>query len=122
MGIRECYQSFGGDYEDVRKRLPKEELILRFVMKFLEDDSFARLRDALEARDYGEAFQAAHSLKGVSRNLSFRRLSASSDALTELLRHREQEPVDETLCAQLFSQVQTDYEKIVAAVRQLNER
>ncbi len=119
MEIRECYQSFGGDYEDVRKRLPKEELIQRFVIKFLEDDSYARLCDALEAHDYGEAFQAAHSLKGVSRNLSFRRLSGSSDALTEQLRHWESAPVDEALCAELFSQVRTDYDEVTAAIRQL---
>ena len=35
MDLRECYESFGGNYEDVRSRLMKDELIQRLVIDHL---------------------------------------------------------------------------------------
>lgn len=120
MQIEECYEVFGGDFLDVSGRIPKRGLIIRFVRKFLEDDSYQRLCSGLQAKDYAEAFQAAHSLRGVSRNLSFCRLSDSVGELTELLRHWDKTP-DEARCARLFAQVQQDYEQIAVVIRQLED-
>ena len=53
MDLRECYESFGGNYEDVRSRLMKDELIQRLVIKFLSDTSYEKLSAAMEQADYG---------------------------------------------------------------------
>lgn len=121
MQLKECYESFGGNYEDVRSRLIKDELIHRLVIKFLADASYKRLSEAMEQADYSEAFRAVHTLKGVSQNLSFDCLSRSADALTEALRRCESEPVDEAECAELFRQVSADYEAVTAAIRMLQQ-
>ncbi len=119
MTIQECYASFGGDFDDVRRRIPKDELIRRFALKFLDDKSYEKLQAGLENDDMDQAFRAAHSLKGVSQNLSFRKLGVSASALTEVLRHWESAPVDKVRCGELFQQVAVDYEATTAAIKQL---
>ena len=88
MTIQECYEAIGGNYKDVLGRLQSEALIRRFTLKFLEDQSYLQLKQALENKSYEDAFRGAHTLKGVCQNLSFDRLYEASNELTELLRDR----------------------------------
>ncbi len=68
--------------------LHNEALIPRFTLKFLEDRVYLQLKQALENKNYEDAFRSAHTLKGVCQNLSFDRLYEVSNELTELLRDR----------------------------------
>ena len=86
MTMRECYEAIGGNYEDVLGRLRSEALIRKFTLKFLEDQSYPQLKQALNDKNYEDAFRSAHTLKGVCQNLSFDRLCEVSHELTELLR------------------------------------
>lgn len=86
MTVRECYSAMEGDYEDALGRLLDDARITRFVLKFLNDDSFDKLCQAMEEKQYEEAFRAAHNLKGISANLSFAGLFSAADELTENLR------------------------------------
>ena len=88
MTIQECYEAIGGNYEEVLGRLQSEALIRKFTLKFLEDQSYSLLKQALGDNNYEEAFRGAHTLKGVCQNLSFDRLYEVSNELTELLRDR----------------------------------
>ena len=121
MNLQECYASFGGSYQDVKSRLMKDELIQRLVIKFLADTSYERLVSAMEQSDYGEAFRAVHTLKGVSQNLSFDCLSRSTEVLTESLRKWETIPVDEEKCKEQLRQVSVDYTAVVDTIRQLQK-
>ena len=88
MTVRECYEAIGGNYEDVLGRLNSEAFIRKFTLKFLEDQSYLQLKQALKDKNYEDAFRSAHTLKGVCQNLSFDRLYEVSYELTELLRDR----------------------------------
>ena len=88
MTMRECYEAIGGNYEDVLGRLRSEALIRKFTLKFLEDQSYPQLKQALNDKNYEDAFRSAHTLKGVCQNLSFDRLCEVSHELTEHLRDR----------------------------------
>lgn len=112
---------FGGSYEGVKQRISKEEMIEKFVLKFLLDPSYELLCRSLEDENYEEAFRAAHSLKGVSQNLSFISLEASSSALTELLRNSNEKQIDKEQCKELLIRVSSDYKAVVEAVRKLKE-
>lgn len=90
MTIRECYEAMGGDYEEVLARLEKEEWIQRFALKFLEDPNYGILCAAMEEGNLEEAFRAAHTLKGGSLNLGFKKLQESSHEITEALRKKGQ--------------------------------
>ena len=48
MTMQECYEAIGGNYEAVLGRLHSEALIRRFALKFLEDQSYIKLKQALE--------------------------------------------------------------------------
>ena len=115
MTIQECYQRFGGDFDEVRKRLPSETLIKKFIAKFLNDGSFPDLKAAFAEGDRERAFRAAHTLKGVCGNLSLSRLLLSASKLTELLRP-EAAKIPEGAAA-LLDEVERDYELTVGAIR-----
>lgn len=115
MTIQECYQKLGGDYAQVEKRLPGIHLIRRFIAKFLDDGSYPELCRAMEQGQTEEVFRAAHTLKGVSANLGFDRLTASSGELTELLRGRTDGIPTEAV--PLLDIVRQNYELTADAIR-----
>lgn len=89
MNIRECYDMFGGDYDDVMKRLLKEERIIKYAKMFPASagNDYELLHNALREERYEEAFRAVHNLKGVSLNLALTPLHQASHELCETLRH-----------------------------------
>ena len=112
MTIQECYAALGGDYEEVVGRLYSEALVKKFAGKFLADQSYRLLEGSLRSEDFEEAFRAAHTLKGVSQNLSFTKLYQSSHEITEALRTKQYDQA-----ARLFSRVEADYAQTVAAIQ-----
>ena len=113
MTIQECYQALGGDWEEVLGRLYSEALVCKFAGKFLSEPSFQLLEDSVNEGSWEDAFRAAHTLKGVSQNLSFTRLYQSSHEITEALRTK-----DYDLAKLLLPKVQEDYAKTVGAIRE----
>lgn len=111
MTIQECYAALEGDYQEVLGRLYSDALVQRFVGKFLSDQSFQLLEGSLKAGNYDEAFRAAHTLKGVSQNLSFTKLYQSSHEITEALRTKNYD-----LAVQLLPRVEADYVQTAAAI------
>ena len=43
MTIQECYASFGGDFDDVRQRIPKDELIQIFRNKAAVNEGLVKV-------------------------------------------------------------------------------
>ena len=115
MGLKECYLSIGGNYEDAVGRLYSEKLVRKFVLKFLNDPSYELLESSLKAENYEEAFRASHTIKGVCQNLAFNKLGNSSDQLTESLRGGWTDAA-----AGLVEQVRADYQQTINALRQLD--
>ena len=119
MDVKDCYREFEGNYEDALSRLMNDTLIEKFLKKFLNDDSYNSLSVSIENRDYHEAFKAAHTLKGVSLNLSLSRLSASASEITEYLRDCDNKIIDETVLFRLFDSVSKDYRMTVEVIEKL---
>ena len=94
MNLKGCYTKFGGDFDEVLGRLRREQTVLKFVYKFLDDKSFHLFEASMGNKDYEEAFRAVHTLKGICQNLSFtrllilcsRRLRQKSKPLTYILK------------------------------------
>lgn len=63
MSLKECYEKMGADYEDVLSRLRSEGLVRKFAVKFLDDDSYAALKDAMAAGNAPEAFRGSPYIK-----------------------------------------------------------
>ena len=58
MSLKECYDKMGADYEDVLSRLRSEVLVRKFALKFLDDDSYANLKAAMERETPRKHFAA----------------------------------------------------------------
>lgn len=87
MTVKELYDQIGGDYDDIMSRMMKEDRVLKFAKMFLADDSFPKLKEAIENNDVDGAFRAAHTLKGITANLGFAKLNKIANEITEELRN-----------------------------------
>lgn len=80
-------QRAGIDVEDALGRfMGNEELMMQFLLKFPQDPNFPQLKEAMAHGDADRAFAAAHTLKGVTGNLSMKALSQQVGLLVEDLR------------------------------------
>ena len=91
-----------------------EALMLRFIKKFPQDQTFAQLREAVAAENAEDALTAVHTLKGVAGNLGFARLFAACSAMTEALRRG-----DDALNKD-YQRVRAEYDRVLAAVAALD--
>ncbi len=116
MTVQELYANIDGDYSEAIGRLRSDQLIGRFVVKFLDDTSCGELVDAWGKGDEEAAFKAAHTAKGVCANLSLSKLADLASSITEALR-----PGNESLRAQtnvdaLVSQFKGAYDNAVTMI------
>ena len=82
-------KNFGADTETGLARcMGNEALYLRLAASVVNEQGFDRLKEALEAKDYDAAFEAAHALKGALGNLSITPLYDKACEINELLRAR----------------------------------
>lgn len=117
MALVTFYEQVNGDIDDVRKRLLTDERIEKFVRIFVADETYASLERAFAANDAEAAFRAAHTLKGMGRDLGFTVLAERASKLTEVLRADDDGVFgDMDAAAEPFEQVVRAYETIVAAL------
>ncbi len=112
MTIEDCYAALSGNYNEVIGRLRSEALVRRFVIKFLSDASGPTLFETMAAKNYTDAFRAAHTLKGVCQNLGFTALGNVSSAITEALREG-----DTAGAEKLLPEVKEAFDKTVSAIK-----
>lgn len=104
------YYSHGIDYANAISRfLGKEDLYFDFLRKFIANNSFHELKPAIESNDADKVFEIAHSLKGVTGNLSLYRLNQLLIPFTESVRNK-----DNCLEAkELFPQLEEEYQQTI---------
>lgn len=86
MTIRELYKAIGGDYEDIRRRMPSDSMIEQFLLRFPADTSYAAMQNARKRHNPEGAFLAAHTLKGVAAALGLKELTVAVSLLADALR------------------------------------
>lgn len=117
MSLETCYEQFGGDLEGVRGRLLTDDRIKKFMGIFMQDTSYQLLLDSWESGNNAEAFRAAHTLKGIGRDLGFTPLHEASSALADALRPDEAgNPTDLDAAPALLDQTKEAYELIVGVI------
>lgn len=108
MNLQECWNA-GINYEaGLARFVGNTEIYARFLKEFLSDSTFAELETAMDQQELPSAFQAAHTLKGLTGNLSFDALYQDLVALTDALRGDGNIP----LAKSLFPAVKADYQKV----------
>ena len=89
MTVNDCYDKMGANYQNVLGRFGSESMVKRFALKFLQDDSFDQLKDALVKQEAETAVRAADTVKGRGMNLGLDAWDEGRSALTENLRGRQ---------------------------------
>lgn len=93
--------------------LDDEEMYFEFLNQFLEDDLIGRLNNAVNNSQIKEAFDAAHTLKGVCGNLSIDSMNKIVNPMVEILRNNSFDGVPEAV-SELFKA----YEQVSAAINE----
>ncbi|MCI8468740.1 MAG: Hpt domain-containing protein [Eggerthellaceae bacterium] len=117
MTLEECYAAMDGDLEGVRGRLLTDDRIRKFTGIFLQDKSFENLGASLDEGNLAEAFRAAHTMKGISRDLGFIPLYEVSSALADALRPDDAGvPAAMDQVPDLYRATQEAYQRVVDAL------
>lgn len=113
--MKNFYQAIEGDYEGTIARLLTEERIKKYVLRFLNIEDYNNLVSELANENWPEAFRAVHNLKGVSLNLGFSKLAASSSELCEAIRNGA--PTIDV--KPLMYNVTKDYNKLIEEIKKI---
>ena len=117
MTVQELYGQIGGSYDDVRRILPMDNLIAKFVVKFLDDKSAEALFFAWDARDAAALFEGAHAMKGVCANIGLTALSAEASALAEEFRPGRERAMDDAEVQRRVDELRADYDRALEGIR-----
>lgn len=119
MELLDRLKEYGVDVDGaVARFVGKKDLYVKFLQKFIQDASYTGLKECMEQGRYPEAFEYAHSLKGVCGNLNLSPLTEQVSELTEILRNKETLVEEETQKAQeLMIQMAKSYEEIIQILK-----
>lgn len=85
--VSKLLEENGFDVVGTMKRfLNNDALYMKCLKKFLDDESFVKLKSAYESGNCEEAFKAAHTMKGFVSNLGINRLYDAINPMVEKLR------------------------------------
>lgn len=119
MNINLFYEEMGLDSKNVLNRLGSEALILKYLRKFCSDESLSALIENFDAKNYSEAFRAAHTMKGICLNLDIMPLVNLTKELTELLRNYT--PDSEGRVTALIGEMKDVYTSVIEKINLLQD-
>ena len=94
-----------------------EALFEKFIFKFLDDDNYEKMMVAKGNNQVEEAFNAAHTLKGVTGNLGINCIYKVSIPLVEILRKSTFEGSEI-----YFEQMETSYQNIISVLNKYKKQ
>lgn len=116
MSLETFYASIDGDLDGVRSRLITDERIAKFVGIFYDDPTYGNLVSAFDSDNMQEAFRAAHTLKGVSRDLGLSNIAGPATELADALRPDDAgNPANLQIVPDLYEQVKAAYDQVLDA-------
>ena len=116
--LEDFFFEYGGDYETTMQRfMGNEALYFRILPKLFQDDNLHKLGQTLASGNLDSAFEAAHTLKGVSANLGLTPLYDAVCAIVEPLRQRQTD-ID---YPNLYRTVQVEFQRINNLWEQLKQ-
>lgn len=106
--------NLGVTYDIALERFLGDEVFYKeMLIKFLSDEHMMQLEQYLAQKDIDNAFQTAHTLKGLCANFGFENLLESLVPLVELLRAK-QLPSDDFL----FSKLKHHYDVLCIVIKE----
>nr|WP_297768109.1 Hpt domain-containing protein [uncultured Butyrivibrio sp.] len=104
---------WGVDWDEILDRfMGNEDLIAKFMFKFLNDQSMDDLTRFLDEGNVTEAFKAVHTLKGVGANLGLKGFLTPVRDLTEILRAGSMDGYKEK-----YDEIKPKYDELIAILQ-----
>ncbi|MCI8514415.1 MAG: Hpt domain-containing protein [Lachnospiraceae bacterium] len=105
--FKEIFEAYGGDYQETMGRfLGNEKMYLKFLKMLFADENLAKMGEAIESGDMTKAFEAGHTIKGVSGNLGLKPLYDAVCDIVEPLRNKQ-----EADYAGLYQKIREEYRR-----------
>ncbi len=100
----------GADVENtVRRFMGNEAMYEKFLKKFKDNSNYSGLEEGVSTCNYEEVFTCAHTLKGVSANLGLDPICKAASDLTEEVRGKAAEEVNEARVQEIWQELQKVY-------------
>lgn len=103
--------------ETLRRFMNKDALYRKFLLKFVEDDTFEKIKPAMDSHNMEDAMIATHTLKGVTGNLGLKRLYKACVNTVNLIRQEEEEKA-----AASYQELAEAYEEICRIIKTYGEQ
>ena len=88
--FQRIFEAYGADYQGTLGRfMGNRKMYMKFLGMLFQDENLSKLGNALEQGDMTSAFEAAHTLKGVTGNMGLTPLYDAVCTIVEPLRTRE---------------------------------
>jgi HPt (histidine-containing phosphotransfer) domain-containing protein len=103
------------DIEDAKKRvMNNEKLLAKLLTKFKDDTNLKDMEAALAAGDMEKAQVAAHTLKGLSANLSLKELNRVTIEIEAQIKARDVKPDQLSIVKNVFNETLPEVDKVIA--------
>lgn len=99
--------------EAMQRFMNNEQLWIKFLKKFKADTSFGDLERAMEEKDSTRAFEASHTLKGITGNLALSEFNRLVSEQTDYLRGTER---NFEAAAAMMPQIRETYENTLKII------
>lgn len=104
----------------IKRFMGKEDLYLKFLAKYKNDESAANIEKYLAEKNVEEAFKSAHTLKGVAGNLGLDPIAKYASEMVELLRGKDQlEEVDADQLGSVSEELQAVHRALLDILAEL---
>ena len=117
MTIEQLYNEIGSNYQDILLRMSSQKIVIKFVKKFIEDNTFNELTVGISKGDLEQTYRSVHTLKGICLNLSFDVLANYCSMLTEYLRTINK--LDDNVYM-MYENIKEEYQKVFIKIKELN--
>ena len=102
--------------EAMQRFMNNEQLWIKFLKKFKADTSYADLVQAMAEKDIRKAFEASHTLKGITGNLALSDFNKLVSEQTDYLREPEN---DFEAAAEMMPRITEVYENTIKIISEV---
>lgn len=113
--FKTLFEEYGADYDTTMRRfMGNEAVYLRILSKLSADPNLQKLGNALCLDNLGEAFEAAHTLKGVTGNLGLTPLYDALCVIVEPLRAKR-------ICdyTEMYKTIESEFRRVEALQKEV---
>lgn len=116
-------EQIGADVTTAIKRfMGNEALYAKFLMKFQQDESFAKIEQYVAEKNAEETFKAAHTLKGVAANLGLDGIAKDASDIVELFRGRSEfSDADPDILETTMEHLRSTYEALMGILAEYQD-